>query len=414
MNAVVVAASWLGAGSLAAILVRLLRRRRIAVMVPAAGALAAWLVGAGPGHESVVLAQNGLTLDREALGLLAVGGASLTLVLLIAPRLDGREAFWYGVIGAMDTIALATGLPAVLAVALFAVVAATALRWVGAAPSRTSLAAARVPGVGAASLLAAAPFLPLVGIISGPRPVIAATLLAAGIGALLALFPLGGWAVGAIGSLRATEVAPWMLATAPAVLLIAQRIPAATPTAGDDFARLLLVGGLTSALLHAVMALRVPARLRYGRVFLADLGLAAAAVGSSHPALALEGGLLLVLAHLALAPVLLAGGGPEHPPLARAAWLGLAGLPPAPTFWARYLLLAAVVPVGPGQAAAALLAAGLLTIASLLTVVRFPAGVSRPEHPGHPAGVITGWLAVGSALALGVAPAAAAAAVFGR
>src|SRR5205807_10420719 len=154
---------------------------------------------------------------------------------------------------------------------------------------RATLAAGRVPGLGAASLLAASPLLPLVGIVSGPRPEIATGLLGIGVAALLALVPLGGWALGGLRNLRGTEVAPWMLLLAPAVLLAAEKIPAATPAAGDDFGRIVLLGGLVTAVFHSVMSTRVAARERYSRAFLADLGLAAAAVGSTHPSLALAG-----------------------------------------------------------------------------------------------------------------------------
>lgn len=414
MNAVIVAGVWAGAGVLATIVIRATRLKRLAVVVPLAGAVAALVVPAGPGHSSVVLAQSGLTLDRQALGLLEVTGASLALVLMLAPRLDGRETVTYATVGALATIGLATGSPVVWPVVLLGAVGVIALRWIAAAPSRGTLAAGRVPGMGAATLLAAAPFLPLVGIISGPRPEIAAGLLAAGVTALLALVPLGGWAAGGFSTLRGTEVAPWMLMLAPSVLLVAEKIPAATAAAGDDFGRILLVSGLASALFSGVMATRVAPRQRYGRVFLADLGLAAAAIGSAHPGLALQGALLLVLTHAALAPLLMQGSPASLGRVRRLGWVALSGLPPSPSFWARFVLLQALVQVGPPEAVAALIAAALLAIVAVVTAVSTPR--SRDEAKGEAPSKIAAsiaWLSVASAFAIGLAPAAAGASVFG-
>jgi hypothetical protein len=413
VNAITVAAVWAGAGILVGIAARVLRVRRLTALVPAAGALAALLVPAGPGHGSVVLAQSGLSLDRASLGLIEVGGASLVLALILAPRLDGREGVTYGLVGAMVTLELGTGSPVVWAVVLLAAVGLLALRWIGAAPSRATLAAARVPGAGVAALLAATPFLPVVGSISGPRPEIAAGLLGGGIVALLALLPLGGWAAGALGSLRGTEVAPWALLLAPSVLLVAERIPAATPAAGDSFGRILLIAGLVTALFNGFQATRANPRQRYGRLLLADLGFAAAAIGSSHPTLALQGALLLVLTHMAVGPLFLNGRPSSQPRVRRLAWIVLSGLPPSPSFWARYILLQALVPVGPAPAAASLLAVGLISIVAVVNAL--PGRLEKEEvseTPRRLAGAVA-WLSIASAVALGLAPAAASTAVFG-
>jgi multicomponent Na+:H+ antiporter subunit D len=414
VNTIVVASVWAGAGLAAGLAARLFRLRRLVVLAPAAGALAALLVPAGPGHSSVVLAQSGLTLDHAALGLIAAGGGSLVVALLLAPRLDGRESLTYGLVGATVTIALGTGSPVVWAVVLLAAVGLLSLRWISTAPSRATLAAARVPGAGTAALLAASPFLPLVGIINGPRPEIAAALLGVGVASLLALLPLGGWAAAALGSLRGTEVAPWALLLAPSVLLVAERIPASTPAAGDSFARILLAAGLVTALFNALQAIRPNPRERYSRLLLADLGLAAAAVGAAHPALALQGALLLILTHMALGPFYLsAGRGTAHPVLRQLAWLALSGLPPAPSFWARFLLLEALVQVGAVQAAAAIIAAGVVSVVCILAAFRGSAGAPTPEAQPRPFATAVAWLSVASAFAVGVAPAAATARVFG-
>jgi len=413
MNALVVAGVWAGTGILCGPIARAFRVRRLSVAVPAAGALAARLVQPAAEHANVALAQTGLGLDRLDLGLIEAGGASLALALLIAPRLDGREGLTYGVVGSLVTIALATASPVVWAVVLLAAVGALALRWIGAAPSRTTLAAARVPGAGSASLLAAAPFLPLVGAISGPRPEIAAGLLGGGVAALLALLPLGGWAAGALGSLRAAEVAPWAFLLGPSVLVVAERIPAATPAAGDSYGRILLIAGLVTAVWQGFQANRGLPRRCYGRVLLADLGLAAAAAGSGHPGPAMQGALLMTLTHLAIGPMLLQGAGATPGRARLVGWAVLSGLPPAPSFWARFVFVQALVQVGPAQATSALVAVGMLSLAAVLGAVREAAG--RPAHEAVPSrkAVAFSWLAAASATALGLAPAAAAAAVFG-
>ncbi len=105
-------------------------------------------------------------------------------------------------------------------------------------------------------------------------------MLAIGMAALLAVYPLGGWAAGLLGSLRPLDVAPWLVLIVPAVLLIAERIPGGVLGDGVPvFEHLLLLIGLGSAVWGGVWAVRGTARTRYGRIFMADIALAVAAVG---------------------------------------------------------------------------------------------------------------------------------------
>ena len=415
MNVYAVAAVWLAGGFAGTVLVRTLRLKLLAVVSPLTGAAGTVFAAVGP-HSSPALASGMLSLDRAGQGLLVAAAGSFTLAILLARRLDGSEAATCGLVGAATVFALAASSPVLWAIVLLAGIGALAVRWIAVAPSRASLAAGRIPTAGAAALLGAAPFLPVVGLITGPRPEIAAGLLAGGVVALLALVPLGGWATGVLASLRGIEMAPWLLFLAPAVLLIAERVPAATTAAGDSFGKVLLSAGLASAVWGGLQGLMAEPRLRYGRLFLADLGLSAAAIGTDHPAPALAGGFLILLTHLTLAPVLLQRAGGAWEGSQRLAWIALSGLPPAPSFWARFLLLQALVQVGSLELLASLLAFGLMFFVSVRgAFAPGPAGSERRQalEPAQTLRQALVWLAVGAAFAIGAAPGAAISAVFG-
>lgn len=412
MNVYAVASVWLGGGLGATVLVRTTRLKLLATVAPFAGALATAFAAVGP-HLSPALTGDALTIDRAGQGLLIAAAGSFTLAILLARRLDGSEAAICGLVGAATVFALAASSPVLWSIVLLAGMGALAVRWIAISPSRATLAGGRVPTTGAAALLAASPFLPVVGVITGPRPAIAAGLLAGGIVALLALIPMGGWATAVLPALRGIDVAPWVVFLAPAVLLTAERIPAGTPAAGDAFGRVMLSAGLASAVWGSFQAVRAQGRARYVRMLLADLGLSAAAIGTAHPGLALTGGLLILLTHFALAPVMLApvGAGDRS---RRLAWVALAGVPPTPTFWGRFVLLEAIFQVGSGEIVASLLSVGLLFFAAVM------AALPRAEHGRDIGDASYGggrrvlvWVAVLAAFAIGAAPAAASAVVFG-
>ena len=151
----------------------------------------------------------------------------MALVIALHPSIDVSSARTIGVVGASVTLAMASGDPLLTALALTAAVGTLALRWIGQVPGRATLAAGRIAGSGTAALIAASPFLPLSGFTTGARPVVVGGLLVAGVAALLAIYPLGGWAAGVLSVLRPLDVAPWLVLLVPIVLLLAERIPKA-------------------------------------------------------------------------------------------------------------------------------------------------------------------------------------------
>src|SRR5207302_1641888 len=239
-------------------------------------------------------------------------------------------------------------------------VATIAVRWITTAPHRATLATGRIAGLGAATLIAAAAFVPAAGTTLDARTALAGGCLAAGTATLLGLLPLGGWAAASTGLVRGADVAPWALLVAPTVLLGALALLPALPAgARNPFANVLLVMGLLSAVWGGLMALRTPEPARYGRVLLADLALAAAGLGSTHGPGRL-GCFVLVLTHLGAAPLLLQSARSALDRQRRLAWLGLCGLPPTPAFWGRYLVL-----LGLSAANADALLLGLVASAAL-------------------------------------------------
>lgn len=384
------------------------RRRRAAALVAPLLLLGLTLAAARSGTGPRPLAGGPLSLPREGAGLLAASALALWVCLLLADRLDGRELLGIGTVGAAVVLILSTGSPLLFGVAALLGVAALTVRWITAAPSRATLAAGRVAGTGAAALVAASIVLSAVS--ADAEPGLVGGLLVVGVLALAGVVPLGGWAAGAVGLLRAPEIATWLLLLAPAVLLGAFSIPAALPILGRlDFDHTLLACGLLSAVWGAVQSLRALPGSRYGRLALADLGLLAAGIGSGE-GVALTGGLVLILAHLVAAPLLLQPSRSGLGPPRRLVWLALSGLPPSPAFWGRFLVLQGCVAVSGTLAACLLVAAGLMTLAAVLAVARGERGEELPTPPHQ---VAAAWALGAVALLVGLLPIGAVHVVFG-
>jgi hypothetical protein len=414
VNPFVVAGVWLGLGLVASAILRP-RTARFVAIVPLAGAGMTLLVQRS---STAAVPLGGLVgvsgLDRTADGVLVAAGISMALVLLFQPALDASVGRIVGVAGAAATIALASGDPLVTALALTAAVTTLVLRWIAQSPGRATLAAGRVAGTGTAALLAASPFLPLTGFTTGARPIVVATLLAAGIAALLAVYPLGGWAAGILGVLKPVDVAPWLVLLVPAVLIIAERIPGGVLGDGSAvFEHALLIIGLGSAVWGGLWAVRGPATMRYGRVFMADIALCVAAVEGAAFSPAVAGALIILLTHLTLAPVLLRSeeAGLRWP--RRVAWALLSGVPPSPAFWGRFLILEALAAGNVGSTIAAVIAMGAILIASILACSNRAGALAtsglRSRLPD-----LAAWVLVAVGIAIGLAPQSFSTLVFGN
>jgi len=406
MNAAWLAAAWLAVGVVGG-LAGARARRPVALVVPLLLVVLSLLATRG-GLRPDQLAGGRLSLPREAAGLLSAGAAALWLCLLLAERLDGLEVVTMGAIGAAVVLLLSTGSPLLFAVATMLAVAALSLRWISAAPTRATLAAGRVAGVGAAALVAASVLLPATS--PDAQPGLVGGLLAVGVLALAAVVPLGGWAAGSLAELRAPEIAVWLLLIAPAILLSAFSIPADLPLlASLAFQHTILACGLIGALWAGLQSLRTGRSTRYGRLALGDLSLIAAGIGTGEP-VALGGGLLLILTHLVAAPLLLQPARPGLGPPRRLVWLAVSGLPPSPSFWGRFLVLEACVAFSDAVAAACLVAGGLLTLAAVLAVAHEETGEGAPAAHRR---IAAAWALAAVALAVGLLPMGAVHLVFG-
>ena len=413
MNPAVIAATWLGLGLVASALLRR-RTARLVAVVPLVGAGLTLLASRS---STVAVPLGGLGgisgLDRAGQGVLVSAGISMALVMLLQPSVDVSVGRTIGVVGAAVTIAMASSDPLVTALALTAAVATLVLRWIGQSPGRATLAAGRVAGTGTAALVAASPFLPLTGFTTGARPIVVAALLATGVAALLAVYPLGGWAAGIIGSLKPIDVAPWQVLVVPVVLLIAERIPGGVLGDGSPiFEHLLLIVGLGSAVWGGFWAARGSPAMRYGRVFMADIALCVAAVEGAAASPALTGALIILVTHLCLAPILLR---PERAGLLwprRVAWALLSGVPPSPTFWGRLLLLEALAAGNVGSTIAAVIAMGSIFIATVMAcssrAVVTPVRGWRGRFPE-----LAAWVLLAVGIAIGLAPQSLTRFVFG-
>jgi hypothetical protein len=413
MNPAVIAAVWVALGLAAAALLRR-RTARLVAIVPLASA-GLTLLATRSLVPVVPLGGLGAIngLDRSGQGLLVAAGISMALVIALHPTIDVSMARTVGVVGASVTLALASGAPLLTALALTVAVGTLALRWIGLAPGRATLAAGRVAGSGTAALIAASPFLPLSGFTTGARPVVVGGLLVAGVAALLAVYPLGGWAAGILSTLRPLDIAPWLVLLVPAVLLLAERIPEGVLGDGVPvYEHILLVVGLGSAVWGGFWAVRGPARARYGRIFMADIALCVAAVGGAHNSPAVTGALIIMLSHLTLAPILLrpAEAGLIWP--RRVALALLSGVPPSPTFWGRFLILEALAAGNVGSTIAAVVA---MTGIFIATVMACSMRLAKAPAPGWRARVpeAGAWLLIAAGIAIGLAPQSFSTFVFG-
>jgi hypothetical protein len=413
MSPYAIAAVWVGLGAVASVLPRR-RYAWLVAIVPLAGAGLTMLATRSSAAAVPLGGLSAITgLDRAGQGLLVVAGLSMALVLSLQPLADASIGRTIGVVGAAATLAMASSDPLVTALVLTAAIGALALRWIGEAPGRATFAAGRVAGSGTAALIAASPLLPLSGFTTGARPVVVAALLAAGVASLLAVYPLGGWAAGILGSLRPVEVAPWLVLLVPVVLLLAERIPGGVLGDGVPlFEHVLLVLGLGSAVWGGVWAVHGPARARYGRVFMADVALCVAAVGGARSSPAVSGALIIVLIHLTVAPVLLRAREAEWAWPRRVAWALLSGVPPSPSFWGRFLILEALAAGNIGSTVAAVLA---MTAIFIATVSACSArAMSAPRRAWQARVPEAGaWLLVAVGIAIGLAPQSLSGFVFG-
>ena len=180
MSVAPVAITWAGSGLLAALVLPRLRRRRLAALVPLAAAIAALLSLGGGADLIAASAPGGLALGRPGGGLVLLSALAATLCLLLSPPPDSGEVLVIAASGALSAVALASGSPLMWGLCFVAAFALFGVRWVAAAPARSTLAAARVTTLGAATLVAAAPFLPVDAAAVPPRAHLAGGLLAGG------------------------------------------------------------------------------------------------------------------------------------------------------------------------------------------------------------------------------------------
>jgi hypothetical protein len=412
VNAAWLATVWLVGGTAAGLISRRLGGRRavgaIAVLLLAGASLLTLRAGAGRSP----LIDTGPYLSREAGGLLAAAAAALALCLLLAERVDGLEVVGVGAVGAAVVLVVSTTSPLLYGVAALLAVMALSLRWMASAPGPATLAAARVAGVGAASLIAASVFLPVSSqeVPTRAGPALVGGLLVTGVITLVALVPVGGWVAGAVARLRAVDIATWQFLIAPAMLITAALIPTSLPGSGRlAFRDTILVAGLLSAIWAGVQSLRPGVPSRYGRLAAGDLALVAAAIGTGQ-AVAVTGGLLLIVTHLVAGPVLLQppAAGLETP--RRLLWWAVSGLPPSPAFWGRLLILRACAGIGGPTLIPCVAACGLLALAAVLVVAR---GEGEGGAPTVPVRAVLAWGLCGLALAAGLMPLVAVHAVFG-
>ena len=412
MSVTPVAVTWAGGGLLAALVLPRIRRRRLAPLVPLAAAVAALLSLGGGADLIAASAPGGLALGRPGGGLVLVCALATTVCLLLSPPPDSGEILVIAACGTLSAIALATGSPLTWGLCFVAAFALFGVRWVAAAPARATLAAARVSTLGAATLVAAAPFLPVDAAAVPPRAHLAGGLLAGGIAAGFALVPLGGWVSGGSRLVRGAALAPWALLLVPALLLTTQPLQVVlSADARVTFAAILLPVGAVTAVWAALRGLSVPDSERYPRVRLADLGLVAMGLATPLPAARL-GSLLLMLTHLCVGPLLVHDPASASSRPRRVAWAALCGVPPGPAFWGRFALTTALTTAFGGALLLAFLpVAGAVMVIAVRSAMA-ATSVTPAASPGR-AARFAAWVPPLAAVTVGLLPAASLHALLG-
>lgn len=406
MNPLPLAITWAVGGVLAAIFLPHRRRRRLAALVPLAAAIVALLTLGGGADLSAIAAPGGLLLGRAAGGLALLCALATTVALVLAPPPDGGDIFVVGACGALAVLAMATGSPLVWGGCLVGGMVLLGIRWLAATPARSTLAAARIGTLGAAALVAAAPFLPVDVTSIAPRVHLVGALLALGITALLGLLPLGGWLTGSARVLRGAALVPWALLLMPALVVTTQSTQTVLPAGSRVvFGWLLLPVGVLTAAWAALNALLVSDAERYVRVLVADLGLVALGLASQENGARL-GSLLLLLTHVCVAPLTLQEPSAVVARQRRLAWLALSGIPPSPAFWGRFALTTAVVAgYGGPPLLVTIPVAGVLVAVSIRAIAAAPSAVATIGTAATTRALrLAAWLPPVAALTLGMLP----------
>ena len=413
MTPLAVAAVWAGTGIAAGALLPRLKLRRLAILVPLAGLAVVLAVSLAPAAVPGGSPPGALGLDRVAQGLIAAAAGSLLATLVLAPSIDPAESRVIGLAAGAVVVALASGSAIVWSVALVGTLCVLAVRWITCAPGRATFTAGRVAVPGAAALLGAASFLPVTGVLTGARPVLVSGLLACGIAAIAGLLPLGGWAIGTLTTAAAADTAVWAVLIAPAALLSALRLePVLPPLALSYFEGILTVLGLASALWQGIIAQRVTGRARYVRLLLADIALAATAIGTGHASQAQTALLLLAVTHMAAAPLLLQEQGVR----ARArsvTWLLLCGVPPGPSFWGRFAVIEALSQSSFWGMVTALVVMAMLFVAPLVASLRRDDTPADPRRLRALTSEVAAWCVFSGGLIAGLVPGAVLTLIFG-
>ena len=413
MSPTAVALAWAIPGLAAALFATRSHRRLPAALVPMAAAIAAAFSLGGGADQLPVLPSAGLSLGAPAAGMVLVGALAMSVGWLLAPPGDAGEILAGAAAGALGVVALSTGSPLVWGLCLLSASLLIAVSRVAAAPSRATLAGARITALGAGALLAAAPFLPVDETLPDPRLRLAGGLLATGIAALLALVPFGGWLTGAGRASRPASLLPYVVLVLPAVVLPAQALQLALPSGSRAILGwvMLPLGSVTVAW-SAFMALTSSDRDRYPRVLVADLGLVALGLVAQEDSARL-GSLILLLTHMVAAPLLLGEPAAEPARPRRFAWLAVSGIPPTPAAWGRLsLVIGLVAAYGAPPLVVALPAIGAIIAVSLRAIAAARAAPPSTMSVGR-AAPLAAWLVPLGGLGFGLAPLAIVRALLG-
>ena len=408
MNPAVLALIWLAGGAVALLLPRRLHLRRSAFAVPVIISIVTMTQGSNAHNAGILSGNAGLILTRGDAGVITLSSFAVALLIVIAPQSTTWDVAFICTTAAAAVFMLSAQSPLIFGAAALAAIFLLSVRWLSIAPGRATLAAGRVPAMGAALVLAAAVFMPVSPYLNGARAeFLAAVMILAAVAMSGSIF---GWLHSSLSTLPAASAAPWPFFMLPAVLLSLTRI-------GDSFpsdARVLLlhwlmIAGLVSAIWNAINSITAAPEQRYARVLLADVSLFLAAIGT-HTTEAESGAVLILICHLITAPLLLQRPEAMLRRQRILGWIAMSGLPLLPSFWGRFLVLQGTAAVSGYAAFGCALTLGLLFIAGIRVITGRHNSEPMPRLNARP---LLAWFPVVGAAAFGVAPALIAGVILG-
>lgn len=385
-----------------------LRRRRwnwsVGLVLHAGWSLLMWwgVLGMGVHPDPMI---------RAGVGIILTAAMATAVLMPLTGEVDLRDYAVLAWITGAVLYAVQVSDPLAVAFMIGAGSALVAGWWFYCAPGTETLRAARLLGVAAGLLLAAAIFLPVQVTAVATKFAFVAWLYIAVLVIYTGCIPVQGWLVSVLHRLQGRHLLLWISVVVPGTLIVLERAIQIQPLPVQNIILQTTLGiGCISAVWEGILSVRMSSpRERHARLLLMDTALMVVGVGSGSP-YGWTGTFLLVLVHVGTLAFV---GDREGSTTGRkgrmGAWILLGGIPFTGVFWGRWLILLAAWDAGSWYPWFVIAAMGLAAFSSFRQA-RFERDL--PEvTPAFRSWIPLGILSL--QLVLGLAPATICSFVFG-